>query len=336
MQSKLSKLQKSILTFLYEGPLSVRELICSLHPKPTHGFGNTVYKSLDSLEERGLIYSSIHKKYRKKVSLTDEGTDNAREILIQEGECVRFCLTNGHLKMLIKKLSMNTFKESVVLIRDGKFISVHRNPHSDTIRFFEAYSDFFTEISGRGLFVFPIRDVKRITSRFSKDDVIEFEMQGNMMKIVTPTIPIKNKFCKDPEDIFTALPYDWQSDLTFYRNMKIFTRVHMTISPSDLKEIISNLHMINTNLLTLSCSDSKVSFISNETTILSKQVSSNSKDDFRITMNNGFKKLKNVFDEEICIRTDALKLAIFSEKTQDYSFGLLVQTFRPRGEFVLT
>ena len=46
-------------------------------------------------------------------------------------------------------------------------------------------------------------------------------------------------------------------------------------------------------------------------------------------INNGFKKLKNVFDRDIIIKTATDAPTIFSEETKDFEFGILIPPYNP-------
>jgi len=327
MQSKLSKLQKSILTFLYEGPLSVRELICRLQPEPTHGFENSVYKSLDSLEKRGLVTGYSVEKYRKTISLTDEGMENAREILTINEDLIHFQVTKQKLKTLLKKLSTNRlFKETIVLINDNTFISVHRHPHGNAIRYFKANSHFFKDISGDGLFVFPIEDVLNYITGFPQKELIDFEISDNILKLITSDDTQSEFICKRPDDIFQSLPYTWEEDFNIYTNINPFFDVHFKMNISLFKRIIESLKKLDTGLLSMRMMDSIISFRlgSFNHITMNPKVKIVKGNNFRVTLNNGFSSLKNVFDTDLLIKTGSDMPTLFSESTKGYEFGLLV------------
>ena len=75
-QTKISKRQKEIMRTIFEygkPEIHIKDLLDKLSDNITHGFENTVYNALDSLEVRGLILSGRVSHYRKTVSLSEDG-----------------------------------------------------------------------------------------------------------------------------------------------------------------------------------------------------------------------------------------------------------------------
>lgn len=300
MQSKLSKLQKQILTLMYDGGFdTIKQLIRELDGSG-HSFQNTVYNSVASLDKRGLVTRDDG-----GIFLTDEGLNESRNILIEEGEMVKFKLRKKELNAILKKCSMNKkYPDTVVMVRDGKFTSVLRTNVGNNIVVFEGNSNLFDSISGTDMFVFPVKEIGFVLKNLNKE-LVEFEVRGNVIKITTNKLTRKIA-CKSVDDYFVSLPFNWESDLAAYKELSSLP-YRTELDSSLLKEFYSD----------------NVTFSDGVIIVNNVQIEHEWKGPEITVENENFKNFKRVFDGTLLVRMDE-KHAVFSESTVTYHVGILV------------
>jgi len=347
MQSKLSKTQKSILCHLYDGPCRVDDLILKIKDTKTKSTQNSTYQSLKPLiNGRGLVKNNgNNKKNIKEIDLTNEGVIVTRKILIAEGKRIYFSITRKNMDILMNKLYVNNmFKETAIVIKNNSFSSIHRNPLGKMIRYINVNPSFFHELSGNGIIVLPVYKLQEKLKEIPMDSIIEFEFDKNKLKIITNNFSPINMVCKEPESYFKLFPYDVRDDIFLYNIYMKHLEVCLKAKSSVIKDIIScaKLYDDNDDLT----KDKKVKFLLNDGKFririgelnyvnFSSHIDVIRGNHLSVKFNNidyGFKKIKNVFSNDITIKTGTDAPAIFFEKTKDYEFGIMIPPYIPPGQ----
>jgi DNA-binding PadR family transcriptional regulator len=317
----------------------VSELVQLIKGELTKSSQNTIYASLKSLKLRGLIRDcGDTERYTKVVGLTNDGTIEAREILIKDGNGIYFSITRQHLYQLLKKLNVEgMFKETAIIVKDNLLTSVQREPLGNLIRFIEVKPSYFNELSGDGILILPLTDLISLVRRLPNDELVGFEIFGNHLKIFTSRYPEINILCKNPDDFLGQFLFSIPEDMSLFNQTKNLSDVHFKAEPTIIKDILEHARIFEEEYVTFGLFDGRFSirvggFHNMEFTPTVDLIKG---DELCVTfnnINNGFKKLKNVFDSDIIIKTATGAPTIFSEKTEDFDFGILIPPYVPQGQ----
>lgn len=352
MQSKLSKYQKDILIIVYETKKNIidtSKLLLSLEKKyqPTNkkSFVNIFYKSLKSLIKRELIKNiSKADKYTKKVTITLEGANTVEQLRSKFGNEIILKLKAEKLLFLLKKLMVLSpkgkdimFPSPIFHIQKGTLYSVEKEEHNRALRLIRVSNSFFDKIQGDRTIKINGEKIYNFIKKIKEDEEILIETQGDRILLHCKTIKTLNyKLENLPNNVLISpkeANLEFKDGFPLIGTDKIQLDVHFIIKSSEIRKLKIAGEMMKSEFYTFLLNNKKL-FVrignlheSSDYAIQEPKCEILSGNQLEVTLTYGIDHIVYTFDRDVVIKTKSNAPAIFSEKTDDYDFNLLIPPY---------
>lgn len=182
MESKLSKLQKQMLTSIYNiKEIDTHDLFSD------HQSYNSSNFALHSLIKRGLVEKINTGKYIKLVGLTVKGKKLVEELGFGTNE-IKFTLSFGKLKAMLDKLSFNGMcLYSAITVKDNTLFSYQKGSFGTFIRETVFRKSYFNEITGNRTIVIRTEDVLLDITGVPANELVTIETKDKELLVYTKT-----------------------------------------------------------------------------------------------------------------------------------------------------